>query len=230
MVWCPYNGRFSEVSTSLDESAGTAVLLELCFSQRFSSRRCGDESQGARSGGKLHYIGFRSPGCAHGARREFCVRPFEPRESRMNCCEHGVLMRTLRPLLDAVQPGVLQFDPLADRVVRMVQHHAAFLSAGLTGILISSPSGRVSMRQMGLDRRSSNSRSAGEIAWVGICRRISVGSDRGDFMVPICVMRPEKTSRERGLFRYRFGQAGGYPARVTSGKHERQAGASIAPL
>ena len=57
---------------------------------------------------------------------------------------------------------------------------AASAIAGLDGaISLSSPAGLCSMSKMGLDMRSSSSSSAGDMAWVGIRRRISAGSDRG---------------------------------------------------
>jgi hypothetical protein len=77
-----------------------------------------------------------------------------------------------------MQAIVLHSDPLSDRFNS--ESHAASLNTGLAGnISIRSPAGLLAMSNMGLDIISSSSNSAGDIAWVGIRRRISAGSDRG---------------------------------------------------
>ena len=68
----------------------------------------------------------------------------------------------------------------AIEAVNFMIGHAAMDSAALARVLSrNSPAGLCVVSKMGLDRTSSNSSSAGEMAWAGICRRISAGSDRG---------------------------------------------------
>jgi hypothetical protein len=68
----------------------------------------------------------------------------------------------------------------AIEAVNFMIGHAAMDSAALAGVLSrNSPAGLSVVSRMGLDRTSSNSSSAGEMAWAGIRRRISAGSDRG---------------------------------------------------
>ena len=57
---------------------------------------------------------------------------------------------------------------------------AVIASTGWVAVAsLNSPAGLFSMSKMGLDRRSRSSSSAGVIAWAGIFRKISTGSDRG---------------------------------------------------
>lgn len=68
----------------------------------------------------------------------------------------------------------------AIEAVNFMIGHAAMGSAALTGVISrNSPAGLCVVSRMGLDRTSSNSSSAGEMAWAGIRRRISAGSDGG---------------------------------------------------
>src|SRR2546422_9617217 len=77
-----------------------------------------------------------------------------------------------------MQPIVLHSDPLSDRFIS--ESHAASLNTGLAeNISISSHAGLLAGSNAGLDIISSSSKRAGDIAWVGIRRRISAGCARG---------------------------------------------------
>lgn len=77
-----------------------------------------------------------------------------------------------RQKVDAAGSGRIEAGPAPSQAASASTARAAAASR-------HSAFGLFSISRMGLDMRSSISSRAGVIAWAGICRRISTGSDRG---------------------------------------------------
>jgi hypothetical protein len=144
-----------------------------------------------RPGGEYQHLSLGSSGLAnHACRLQWLDRcRFQALQRGTSRGEDCFLIGTIRPLLRNVQPIVLCFDRLPKAPIRAMNWlhisdlpicHAAIGSTGVAAsISRNSPAGQFSISRMGLDMRSSSSSSAGLIAWAGIRRKISMGSDRG---------------------------------------------------